>query len=153
MAEVTVDVQPQLVPVDIGEGPIQVSVVQVEPLDSFSISVEPGAVPLEIQRSPEVVPVTVSEGLPGPSGPAGSTGPAGPEGPQGPSGEGGDLHFKFVQSSPSDKWEIEHNLDKVPDPFVLDTAESQIEGVVKPVSLNKIIIEFSAPFSGTAYLN
>lgn len=153
MAEVTVDVQPQLVPVDIGEGPIQVSVVQVEPLDSFSISVEPGAVPLEIQRSPEVVPVTVSEGLPGPAGAKGEEGPAGPEGPRGPSGEGGDLHFKFTQSSPSAEWVIPHDLDKFPSVSVRDTAGTDIEGVVSWPSSEQVIIEFSAPFSGVAFLN
>lgn len=77
----------------------------------------------------------------------------GPPGPTGPSGTGGDSHFVFTQAVASASWKIVHGLGKQPVVFVQDTANDEVEGDVEFVNTNELIITFSAPFSGIAYLN
>lgn len=66
---------------------------------------------------------------------------------------GGDKNFIHTQGIPSATWVIQHNLGKYPSVTVLDTAGTEVEGEVKHVDLNNIILEFSAGFAGTATLN
>ena len=65
----------------------------------------------------------------------------------------GDKHYTHIQSIPSITWEINHNLNKYPTICVVDSAGSQVEGDVLQLNKNRIIITFSASFSGSAYLN
>lgn len=76
----------------------------------------------------------------------------GPPGPPGPPGSG-DKTFDFVQGTSSALWAIAHNLGKYPIPFVLDSANDNVEGLVTYVDVNNLTITFSAPFAGVAYLN
>ena len=74
-------------------------------------------------------------------------------GPKGEKGDSGDKFYVHDQISPSDTWEIIHNLDKYPSVSVVDSAGSKVIGDVSYVSMNELIVHFSAGFSGKAYLN
>ena len=65
----------------------------------------------------------------------------------------GDKTYLHTQSSPSDTWEIAHNLNKHPAVSVIDSAGTEVQGEVIYNSINKITIKFSAAFSGKATLN
>ena len=60
--------------------------------------------------------------------------------------------FIYSQDAASNSWVINHNLEVYPEVKVLDTANTEIVGDVIYLSLNSIRIDFSAPFSGKAYL-
>lgn len=99
------------------------------------------------------------------AGPTGATGPAGPTGPPGgptgPPGETGPTGpisedccaFSYSQGVPSDTWTIDHNLGFNPNTTVQDTAGTTVEGEINYVSINQLILTFSAAFSGEAYLS
>lgn len=76
----------------------------------------------------------------------------GPQGPAGPAA-GADLHFVHVQGPAASAWVITHGLGKYPTVRVVDSAGDECEGEIVYGSLNQLTITFSAPFSGTAYLN
>ena len=60
----------------------------------------------------------------------------------------------FVQSSASLEWNITHNLDKFPAVTVIDDTDNDVVfGDISYTNSNKLIINFSAPFSGKAFLN
>lgn len=76
------------------------------------------------------------------------------QGPAGPPGAlGSDAHYIHEQMSASASWTISHGLGKVPVIMVIDSAGSEVEGRTSVVSLNVLQVDFSAPFSGTAYCN
>lgn len=77
----------------------------------------------------------------------------GTPGPEGKEGKPGDLHFKFIQGSASSEWIIEHELKKFPSVTVQDSANENVEGFCEYINENKLILTFSAAFSGVAYLN
>jgi hypothetical protein len=80
----------------------------------------------------------------------GPQGPAGPAGPSGPSGG----QSVFVQSSAASVWTINHNLGYRPaGVMVMDSGGTEVEGLVSYPDLNTVVITFSAPFAGTAYLS
>ena len=64
-----------------------------------------------------------------------------------------DKHYTHTQSVASASWTITHNLNKYPSVTVVDSAGSVVVGDVQYLSLNDVVITFSGPFSGTAYLN
>ena len=75
-------------------------------------------------------------------------------GTQGPKGESGSSsYYKFNQSTPASVWTIEHKLSRNPSVTVQDSAEENVEGSCEYVNENKLILTFSAAFSGVAYLN
>lgn len=57
-----------------------------------------------------------------------------------------------TQSSPSTLWTIAHSLGGKPSVMVVDTADTVVIGEVKYVSSTQITVEFTAAFSGYAYL-
>lgn len=61
--------------------------------------------------------------------------------------------FVYVQSTPSDRWEITHNLNKRPSITVADSAGSVVVGEYEYVDGNTVICTFSSAFSGECYLN
>ena len=65
----------------------------------------------------------------------------------------GDKHFTYMQSLPSDRWVINHNLGKCPDVTVVDSAGSEVIGDCEYTSINSVTLTFSGAFGGTAYLN
>lgn len=70
-----------------------------------------------------------------------------------PTEAGGDKTYVHKQVIASNTWEITHNLYKYPSVSVVDTGGNVVIGDVEYTSLNTLVIKFTAPFSGTAYLN
>lgn len=68
-------------------------------------------------------------------------------------GSGGDKNFVFNQGSPSATWNITHTLNKYPSVSVVDSAGTIWYPAVTYNSLTSITLNFSAAFSGKAYLN
>jgi hypothetical protein len=67
--------------------------------------------------------------------------------------EEGDKHFKFEQGVPASTWVVQHNLGKKPSVMVVDSGDNEVEGCTNYIDDDNLEIVFSAPFSGTAYLN
>lgn len=91
----------------------------------------------------------------GEQGPAGPIGPIGPQGIQGPKGDIGDPASYYVheQTVASSVWEIHHNIGRLPKVTVIDSGGSEVEGENHYPNLNTVIITFSAPFGGFAYIS
>lgn len=70
-----------------------------------------------------------------------------------PTGSGNDLHYNYTQGVASATWTIAHSLGKFPSVTIVDSAGSEVEGSVHHADANNLTVSFSAPFSGTAYLN
>jgi hypothetical protein len=68
-------------------------------------------------------------------------------------GTSGDKHFHHVQSTPSATWSITHNLGKRPAVTVVDSGGNEWITAVEHLSDNALVIRFTSPFSGDAYLN
>ena len=68
-------------------------------------------------------------------------------------GSGEDKTFVYSQLSASNKWIINHNLDKFPSVTVVDSAGTVVFGNVVYIDKNQLTIDFSSEFSGKAYLN
>lgn len=64
-----------------------------------------------------------------------------------------DKTFTFTQSVASASWVVVHNLNKFPSVAVEDTGGNDIEGEIVYDDTNQLTLNFSAAFSGTAYLN
>ena len=67
--------------------------------------------------------------------------------------EGFDSHFEFVQGVPAATWDITHNLDKFPSITVVDTANTTVMGSYEYITKDRVILSFSTPFAGKAFLN
>lgn len=75
------------------------------------------------------------------------------KGDQGDPGVDGDKHFAYQQNIADTLWIINHNLNKIPSPIVIDSGGSIVEGEMIIIDANTIHLQFSAAFTGTAYLN
>lgn len=61
--------------------------------------------------------------------------------------------YTFEQGQSSEMWIINHNLSKFPSVTVVDTAGTALVGEVTYLSKDSLMIKFSTPFTGKAYLN
>lgn len=61
--------------------------------------------------------------------------------------------YRFSQGSPSAQWTITHALGGYPSVTVVDSAGSVVIGEVTYLSATDIVLDFSAPFAGEAYLS
>jgi len=61
--------------------------------------------------------------------------------------------FVYNQSIASDTWVITHNLNSYPSVTVVDSSGNVVVGAVTYNSVDQITINFTAAFSGNAYLN
>ena len=77
----------------------------------------------------------------------------GPVGPTGPAGISQTISYVHNQNSSSDTWVITHNLGWFPNVTVVDSGGTNVEGDVQYDSENQITLNFSAGFSGIAYLS
>jgi hypothetical protein len=59
------------------------------------------------------------------------------------------VHYQTV---PSDYWLIEHALGGEPSVMVVDSSKTMVVGEVRYISNTQIEVQFTAPFSGLAYL-
>lgn len=66
---------------------------------------------------------------------------------------GGDKNFVFTQATPSATWNIQHNLNKFPSVTSVNNSNIKMFGEVTYVDENNLTINFSAGFSGKAYIN
>jgi len=64
----------------------------------------------------------------------------------------GDI-YTFVQGIPDTLWSINHKLSKFPSVTVVDSSGRVVYGDIVYIDMNNVTVEFSAAFSGTAYLN
>ena len=64
-----------------------------------------------------------------------------------------DKTFEFTQGQPATTWNIQHNLNKFPSVSVINNNNVVINGEVTYIDKNNVQINFSAGFSGKAYLN
>ncbi len=64
-----------------------------------------------------------------------------------------DKSFVFTQGTPSTVWTIQHNMDKFPSVSVVNNNNVLMYGETTYVDKNNLTINFSAGFSGKAYLN
>lgn len=65
----------------------------------------------------------------------------------------GDKTYIHKQNSAASVWIVVHNLNKYPSVTVIDSGGSIVMGAITYNSANSLTLNFSAPFSGTAYLN
>ena len=61
--------------------------------------------------------------------------------------------FEFTQGTPSTNWSIQHDMDKFPSVSVVNNNNVLMYGNITYVDKNNLTINFSAGFSGKAYLN
>lgn len=64
-----------------------------------------------------------------------------------------DKNYIHKQLNARNVWEITHNLEKYPSVTIVDSAGTIIVGEVHYININSLKVVFTAPFSGTAYLN
>ena len=64
----------------------------------------------------------------------------------------GDVYYVHTQAVSSATWTINHNLGFNPTAVVLDSAGTQCEGAFSYPTVNQMVITFTAPFTGTAYV-
>lgn len=61
--------------------------------------------------------------------------------------------YVHTQYSPSSTWSVTHNLGYQPNVTVVDSAGTIIEGAIDYQTGNTLVLTFSSPFAGTAYLS
>ena len=61
--------------------------------------------------------------------------------------------FVYEQALASNRWEVNHKLGRFPSVTVVDSAGTTVEGDIQYTDNNNVVIEFSAPFTGKAYLS
>ena len=64
-----------------------------------------------------------------------------------------DKTFEFTQGQPATTWNIQHNLNKFPSVSIINNNNVVINGEVTYIDNNNVQLNFSAGFSGKAYLN
>jgi len=79
----------------------------------------------------------------------------GTSGPQGPMGtiQPETLGYVHTQAIASDTWTINHNMIFVPNVTVIDSGGTVVEGSYNYPNNNTVVLSFSSPFSGKAYLS
>ncbi len=102
---------------------------------------------VDIIVSEEIVTVEL-----GTSGPQGATGAAGASGAPGQTLYS-DLSYVHTQNSASATWTITHNLQFIPSITVVDSGGTVVEGSYNYPNSSTVVLTFSAPFSGKAYLS
>lgn len=112
-----------------------------------TIEVREGRVELRDRPHTEV---EIKSGLTGPQGPQGEKGD---KGDPGEDGAPGGSTYTHVQGTSSTSWLVEHNLNRHPSVTVVDSAGTVVLGTVTFVSNTTVRLDFSYPFSGTAYFN
>jgi hypothetical protein len=160
--DTTVDVTPeQTLQVVVTPAPVVNVEMASVPAPTTTVLTETNQVTVSLVAPPGIssvdaevtqVAVQVVAGVIGPQGPVGEQGPVGDQGPVGVQGPGGVNIFTYTQDQPSAQWTINHNLGLYLPVVVLDTSGDFVEGDVVYVDPNTIVITFSAPFSGVAYV-
>jgi predicted nucleic acid-binding Zn ribbon protein len=61
--------------------------------------------------------------------------------------------YIYTQTTPSATWVVNHNLNSYPSVTCVDSLDSQIVGALEYTNVNQLIITFSLPVFGRAFLN
>lgn len=107
----------------------------IKDLTNAATAVGPNLTPLFVDVMPLPSTVATTVGKPTVSAPAADTG------------------YVHTQAEAEAVWEITHNLGKLPSVVVFDSAEDEVEGKIKHLTVNQLTITFSAAFTGRAILN
>lgn len=68
--------------------------------------------------------------------------------------DGYTLSYTYDQGIASDTWSIEHNLNKYPSVFAVDSSgRVQLPNEIAYVNENEVVLYFLSAFTGKAYLN
>lgn len=97
--------------------------------------VQPGVTPIDVTQHNTVVRTGSAMGV------------------QGRPGAAGGVTYTFSQPAPLATWTINHKLGGYPSVTVVNSAGELCQGAVTYVDENTLLLLFSAPFAGTAYLN
>lgn len=94
----------------------------------------------------------------GPKGADGADGAPGLDGKDGVDGASIDNHYSHIQLTPAAVWNIQHNMNKYPVVFIMDSAGTNVTGRVEYTDLNNIAVYFVSQgqptaFAGRAELN
>jgi len=65
----------------------------------------------------------------------------------------GDKDYIHTQSTASDAWVVNHELNKKPSVTVVDSANNVVLGDIEYIDNDNVRITFNSQFSGKAYLN
>ena len=68
-------------------------------------------------------------------------------------GTNGGANYVYTQSSASNTWVVNHNLNKYCSVTVVDSNDDVVIGEIHYNSVHQITLTFTAAFSGKAYLN
>lgn len=80
------------------------------------------------------------------------TGLQGPPGPEGPAGAPESFH-EYVQASPAATWTIVHGIVRRVHVTVLSTAREVVFADVDQSTPGTVVVTFSAPFAGSAFVS
>ncbi len=119
-------------------------------MSDISVAVAPIAVVNVTVATPAPIEISLS-GTQGLSGPPGEQGLPGIQGLQGP--EGVIQTFVYTQPAALSTWPIAHDLGRFPSVIVVNASGDLVEADVNYVDSNNILVSFSEPFAGSAYLN
>lgn len=61
--------------------------------------------------------------------------------------------FHYVRSQAATQWVIDHNLNKYPAVHIVDYNNNEVVGDLRYTTVNQVILQFSEPFSGSAFLS
>lgn len=74
-------------------------------------------------------------------------------GTTGPQGPGATLSYIHEQVSASTTWSINHNLSFIPNVIVVDSNNEVVEGSYSYPNSTSVVLSFSIPISGKAFLS
>lgn len=61
--------------------------------------------------------------------------------------------YIHTQGTPALVWNISHGLNRYPSVTIVDTGNNHVEGEIRYVDADNIVVTFTSSFSGKAYLN
>lgn len=73
--------------------------------------------------------------------------------PPSSSSGGNDLNYVHEQLTPSDTWEIKHNLQKYPSISIYSLSGDKVEGNISMDNINGFTIKFSSQKMGRVFCN
>jgi hypothetical protein len=131
---------------------------------AYDLAVDNGFEGTEAEWVASIEGVAGATGPAGPAGADGADGADGATGPQGPQGEPGAdgvtpeellaiVAYVHNQIAPASVWIVTHSLGFFPNVSAFDSADTMVEGEVIHNDSTSLTINFSAAFSGKAYLS
>lgn len=64
-----------------------------------------------------------------------------------------DKYYTYQQYQAASVWRIKHNLEKYPSVSITDSSGNHVIGDVSYIDMSELLVTFSSPFAGRAYLN